>query len=638
MRQVYDANLSDIEEDNDDFASISQRAPGKENDARPELLKSKDATSSMLKNRSFKTKASSDTSSDGNATVRKLKEMHLEADKTLSFGAKAGEGGARLSVGSSYKPPSVESAASACTSVVGGVVKTYHVSHHDTGHLARASGNGDLEMKDAGFDTVDKACQADISSTIRLYPSGPENAASPNVHQSDSGSRPTTCGTNGSAVSRGFPSGTSRTSAASMRFRARRNPAETSTGSPPERDGLAVDGNIGDKLRYKSLGSGAWAQQPIHNGAHEMPAQESFGATHQFCGMAGGYANGQGLPDLPIPPTPPTEDHWPHTQQQYQNLDHDRYMMNQHDWVSRPSSPSAPMAYGANMNLGKPDGYEAHHGTGGFGFGSGAEYATHPGYYNRPQNGFKSAAHFSDAHCRRDFSGDSYYDPPIKDEYEYNKPSYSGGGFGQPQQSYQSEYQDEHGSKSQYGPQPQYGTQSKYGAQTQYGFQGQPGGWSEYQDNGFTHQGPAFEDSGYSAPKEFDFSFIGQGNNSEWAANAYVPTHEEINAYMERNCANPGPQMATAPRAEPQWTIYEDKDDGAAAARGLQQGDDIRAAAYAWRDGKTSVHHVSSSTPGNGNTVTILSIREITSDEDLSGKFRGGRGGGDDDDGTFWDP
>lgn len=620
MRQVHDANLSDIEEDKDDHASTSKRAPGKENDARAGFLKSREATSSMLKNRSFKTKADSDTSSDGNATIKKLKEMHLEADKALNFGAKAGDGGARLSAGSSYKPPSVESA-SGFGSVVGGDVKTYHVSHHDTGHLARASGEGDFEMKDAGFDTADKACQADMSSTIRVYLSGPEAAASPmQVQQSDSGSRPTTCGTNDSGASRRFPSGTSGTSAASIRFRSRRNPAATSTGSPPERDGLAVDGNIGDHLRYKALGSGAWAQQQVHNGAHEVPSYGTFGGARQFDGMAGGYGNGQKLTDLPMPPTPPRESHWPHPQQQYQNHAYDNYAMNQHEWEPRLSPPSAPKAYDASMSPSKPGGYGVHYGTGGFGPGSGAEYATNTDYYSRPHNGFNSAAHFSDAHCRRDFSGDSYYDHG-SDQYDYSKPSYSGGGFAQPQKSYQYGGQDECGPKSQYVPQSQYGTQAHHGAETQYGLQSQPGSWTEYHDNGFPQQDLAFgEDSSYSAPKEFDFSFIGKGNNSARVSNTYVPTNEEINAYMERNFTSPAQQTTTTPRAEPQWTIYEDEDDGGAGEQ--QPGGDPRAGAHAWRDGKTSFHHVSSSTPGN--TVTILSIREITSDEDLSGKFDGG--------------
>lgn len=627
MRQVHDANLSDIEEDKDDQASTSKRAPGKENDACAGLLKSREATSSMLKNRSFKTKTDSEASSDGNATIKRLKEMHLEADKTLNFGVKAGDGGARLSAGSSYKPPSVESA-SGCSSMVGGDVKTYHVSHRDIGYRARASGNCDLEMKDAGFDTADKACQADISSNIRVHLSGPETAASPmEIRHSDSGSRPTTRGTNDSGVPRKFNSGTSRTSVASMRFRARRNPAETSTGSPPERDGLALGGNIGDRLRYKALGSGVWAQQSAYNGAHERPSQGTFGGAHQFDVMEGGYANGQKLTDLAMPPTPPLESQWPQAQQQYQNLGHDSYAMSQHEWTAQSSPPSASQAYSASMNPGKPEVYGAHYGTGGFGPGPGAEYANNSSYYSRPYNGFNSAAHFSDAHCRRDFSGESYYDQAPENHPEYNKPSYPAGGFA-PQQSYQYGDQHEYVPNPQYEPQSQYGTQTQHGTQTQYGFQSQPRGWTEYHENGFSQQDPAFGDeNGYSTPKEFDFSFIGKGNNSAWAANTYVPTPEEINAYMERNCTNAGPQAAAA-CAEPQWTIYEDEDDGAALEQ--QQGGDPRVDAYAWRDGKTSVHHVGSSTPGN--TVTILSIQEITSDEDLSGKFGGGHGG---DDGMF---
>lgn len=628
MRQVHDAKLSDIEEDKDDHANASNRAPGKENDARAGLLKSREATSSMLKNRSFKTKTDSDTSSDGNVTIRKLKEMHLEADKTLNFGGKSGDGGARLSAGSSYRPPSAESA-SDCSSMVGRDAKTYRDSHCDTENLPQAGRKGDFEMRGAGFDTADKACQADISSSVRVRPRRPDAAPSPMaVHQSDSGSRPTTSGTEGSGVSYGFPSGTSRTSAASMRFRARRKPAETSTGSPPERDGLAADGNIGDSLRYQTFGSGAWDQQPARDGAPGLSSQGPFAGAPQFDGLAGGYGNGQKLTDIPMPPTPPREFHRPFPQQQYQRFDNDRYMMNQPGWASRSSSPSAPKTYGHSMGPGKPDGYGAHHGAGGSGPGFGAEYDTRPDDFSRPPNGFNSAAHFSDAHCRRDFSGDSYHDQENEGQHEYFKPLYRGGGFTQPPQGYQQGNQDEYGPNSQYGSQYQYGTQPQYSGQTQFGFQDQPGSWAEQNGGGFPQHGPAFEDDSYSAPKEFDFSFVNQGADSRLGTNTYVPSQEEMDAYMERRSRNPGPQTTTTPtpHAEPPWTIYEDHNDG--ATREHHPGCGPRAAAYAWHDGKTSLHNVSSSTPGN--TVTILSIREITSDEDLSGKSDGGRGNDDD--------
>lgn len=615
MRQVHDANLSDIEEDDkDDHVSTSHRAPGKENDARAGLLKSKEATSSMLKNRSFKTKTDSDTSSDGKVTIKKLKEMHLEADKTVNFGSKAGDGGARISAGSSYKPPSVESEPG-CSSTIGGDVKTYHLSYREGGNLAPASGNGDCEMKDAGPYTADKACQADINSGIRVFPSGPDTAASPmDVYQSDSGSRANTCGTDGSGVSCKFPSGTSRTSAASMRFRARRNPAETSTGSPPERDGLAVDENIGDKVRYEAFGSGSWAQQAAHSSAHEQPLQGTFGGAHQSGSMAGGYGNGQKLTDLPVPPTPSHESNWPYTQQQYSSAD--QYMVNHRDWAAQSSPPSASSAYHHNMGPPKSAGYAAHYGAGGSGVGTGAQYTAQSSYSSRPQNGFNSAAHFSDAHCRRDFSGESYYDHGNEDQYGYSRPSYQDSAFAQTQQSYHDGHQYGRGPQSRYGTQAQYNNQS--------------GSWAEYNGQGFSQQGQTFgDDSGHSAPKEFDFSFLGQGNS---ASDNYVPTQEEINAYTQRNCmgsgSGPSPQTKTrTPRAESQWTIYEDDD----ATRNQQRWGDPTVGAYAWSDGKTSVHHVGSSTPGN--TVTILSIREITSDEDLSAKFGGNWD--DDDDGTF---
>ena len=623
MRQMHDASLSDIEEDRDGYAGASKRAPGKENDARQGLLKSREATSSMLKNRSFKTKTSSDTSSEGNVTIEKLREMHLEADTTLNLGGKAGDGGARLSAGSSYKPPSVESA-SGCNSVVGGDVKTYHISRCEVGHLAQAGGNGDCEMKDAGSDTADKACQADISSSFRLHPNRLDTAVSPlHVQQSDSGSRPTTCGTNDSGASCSFPSGTSRTSAASIRIRARRNPAETSTGSPPERDGLSAAENIGDKLRHKAPGSGPWAQHPVRNGAEGLPSLGVSGGAPPSSGFAGGYANGRDMSGFPTPPTPPHESHWPYAQQQ--NLGPDQYMMKHREWATPSSPPSAPMAFGHSMCQGKPDGYGAHYGAGGSGSSSGAEYATQTGYFGRPHNGFNSAAHFSDAHCYRDFSGDSYCGNTSAQQHEYDRPSYPGGGFAQTQQSYQYGQQHEYDPRSQYRPQPRCGTQP------QYGFQSEPGSWPEYSGSGFSRQDPDFggDNSGYSAPKDFDFSFIGQCE-SGWAANTYVPTNEEINAYMERSFTNPGPQTMNMSHTEPQWKIYEDEGDGAAPE---QQGGDARPGAYAWRDSKTSVHRVNSSTPGN--TVTILSIREITSEEDLSAECHGGRGN---DDGMYFEP
>lgn len=608
MRQVHDASLSDIEEDKYDHASAFGRAPGKENDARQGLLKSREANSSMLKNRSFKTKASSDTSSEGNATIEKLKEMHLEAGNAFDFGGKTGDGGARLSAGSSYKPPSVESATDS-SSVAGGHVKTYDISRSEVRHVAQFGGNGDCEMKDAGSDTADKACQADISSTFRGRPNGAGTAASPlQVQQSGSGSSPTTCGASNSAASLRFPSGTSRSSAASTRFRARRNPAEASTGSPPERTSLATDENIGDKLRHKALGSGPWTQQPVQNGALEPSSRWISRDAPQFGGVADRCGNARDMSGFPTPPTPPHESHWPYSQQQH--LDTDRCMMERRGWAAPSSPPSAPMANGHGMTPIKPDGQGAHYNAAGAVSSSGVENATQSGYFSRPNNGFNSAAHFSDAHCRRDFSGDSYYDNTTSQQYEYNRPSYPGGDFAQSQRFYHYGQQHERDPRSHYPPQPQFGTEG------QHGFQSQPGGWPEYSGSDFPQQDPKFGDnSGYSAPNDFDFSFIGRGN-SGWAANTYVPTHEEINAYMERNFTNPEPPTNT-PRTEPQWKIYEDEGDSAAR---LEQGGDPRAGTFhAWHDGKTSVHHVSSSTPGN--TVTILSIHEITSDEDLPAKF-----------------
>ncbi|POS72776.1 hypothetical protein DHEL01_v208827 [Diaporthe helianthi] len=614
MRQVHDAGLSDIEDDSDDYSSASsKRAPGKENDARQGILKSREATSSMLKNRSFKTKTSSDTSSDSNVTIEKLKGMHLEAEKRLNFGAKAGEGGPRLSAASSYRPPSVESA-SGCNSVVGGDVKSCHVSRFEVGHLARAGENGDCDMKDADFDTADKACQANISSTSRVPPTASQTTVSPlQVQQSDSGSRPTTCGTDDSGTSCGFHSGTSRTSAASMRFRARRNPAETSTGSPPERESLAIHENIGDKLRYRSLGSGAYAHYPVQYGAQELPPQGISGSAPQFSGIIGGFANARDQSGFPTPPTPPHESYWPHDQQH--NLEPDGHMMNRRGWAAAISPPTAPMVYGRSTSQAQPDTSKAYYGDGNPSSSSGAEYGTKPGYFGH--NGFNSAAHFSDAHCRRDFSGDSYYDNTntTAQQYDYNKPSQQRSGSAQTQQN------DHHVQQP-----PQYNSTSPYQSKAQDGFYDEPGTWPKYNVNGFSEQDPAFGDSsGESRPKDFDFSFIGQGK-SGWAADTYVPTNEEINAYMERNFANARPEATSMPCTEPQWKIYEDEGDGTALG---QQGSDARAGAYSWRDGKTSVHRLGSSTPGN--TVTILSIREITSDEHLSAKTDNERGGGDDD-------
>lgn len=619
MRQVHDASLSDIEEDKDTCSTASKkRAPGKENDAHQGLLKSREATSFMLKNRSFRTKTSSETSSDSNVTVEKLRGMHLEGGQKLQFGGRAGQGGARLSAVSSYKPPSVESA-SGCNSVVGDDVQTYHISRREVGHLAQAGEDGDYEMKDSDSDTADKACQADISSTFQVPPEWSETKVSPlQRQQSDSGSRPTTCGTDDSVASRAFHSGTSRTSAASMRFRARRNPAEPSTGSPPERECLAMHENIGDKLRYRPLGSGAHARHPAQYGTQELRPQGTSGAGLHFSGVAGGFANFRDASGFPAPPTPPHESYWPHDQQP--DLESDRYMMDRFKLAAPTSPPTAPMAYSHSASLARPDGSENHYRAGNSGSSSGAEYGTKPGCFNHSYNAFNSAAHFSDAHCRRDFSGDSYYDSTAAQQHDHDKPSQPGSGFLETQQSFQDVQQP----TSRYRPRAQHGTQG------QYGFHNEPGTWPEYNVNGSSQQHSAFgETSGESAPKDFDFSFIRQGK-SRGAAGTYVPTNEDINAYMERNFTNPRPEATSMPCTEPQWKIYEDDGDGTALE---QQGSDAHPDAYAWCDSKTSVHHVGSSTPGN--TVTILSIREITSDEDLS--VKPDDDGGPDDDGMFFE-
>lgn len=90
----------------------------------------------------------------------------------------------------------------------------------------------------------------------------------------------------------------------------------------------------------------------------------------------------------------------------------------------------------------------------------------------------------------------------------------------------------------------------------------------------------------------FDFSHIGE-------------THAEGPAFKrERKFA----QTATPQRHS--WRLYDEGDV-----------DDYERGDYEWRDGQTTVHRVDrSQVPNSGNRITILSIREIKSDEELSEK------------------
>lgn len=582
---MHDAELSDIHEDEDGDSTMSNCAPGKENEDPDKAKKIKKATSFLLKDRAFKTKTSSDTSSEGSIPIKMLKSLHLEADKTLSFGGQAGVGGARLSEGS-YKPAFVESTLSGSSLAH---VENHHASGKNAKNVASSQADGDCEMTDAGAraDGPQGGQDDDTSPTILAFP---HQRGSPpkKVHWSDNGSRPTTADSKSSAFTSSGRSDTSVTSAGSLR-RPRRNPAETSTGSPLERDSVKKEENIGDSLRRSSKG----AEKPQSTGGDDTsgqglpPSQGTFGESPEFGrDPNGSYTRGQTLSGYDMPPTPPQERYGPYLRggQEYQQhnpsyWDTLRAQSPAQDVpnFSRPyQSPEKP----------RPDApYNAYNAP---------SHGTRPEYSSYAPNSFDSAAHFSDKDSRRDFSGNYYYDATSGGTCEYA--------------SYEAGYNA--GGPFAYTPAHNYGFAPEAERQTyMYASQcGSNGGFPEQSGFGASD----FPGRVPSPPSHsFDFSGFGKNQDDKRANDefySHIPKEEDVREFTRSFMAQAGGQ--TTPPPQPTWHLYDDGDAEEHKAGG----------GFEWRgNGQTTVHRPSSGdSASSGNMVTILSIREITDDDEMS--------------------
>ncbi|ROV89973.1 hypothetical protein VMCG_10115 [Cytospora schulzeri] len=582
QRQMHDAELSDIHEDEDGDSIMSNSAPGKENEDPEKAKKIKKATSFLLKNCAFKTKTSSDTSSEGSIPIKILKSMHLEAEKTLSFGGQAGLGGARLS-GGSYKPASVESTLSDSSLAH---VDYHYASGADTENMAPGQGDVDSEMGNAGTRTDGRTNeQDDTSPTILAFPHQRDTSSpSKQVHWSDNGSRPTTADSDSSAFTRSLRSDTSVTSAGSLR-RPRRHPAETTTGSPLEKDSVNKEENIGDSLRRSSMGT----EQPRSreyggdvNGQGLPPSQGTFGETPEFGrNLTGSYTRGQTLSGYGMPPTPPQELYGPYVRGGHV------YQHNPSYWDSlRAQSPAQDVPNFSrpyqSPQKSRPDAPNyAYDGSG---------YGTHPESSEHSTGGFDSAAHFSDKDSRRDFSGNSYFDSTACEFTPYE------GGYNPGSFEYMSSHHDgtaPETAREAYMYAPQYASNGGYPAQSGFGPSNFPG----------TVPPPS--------SRSFDFSGFGKsqddkGSNDEFYS--HIPKEEDVRNFTRTFMSHAERRMTPPP--QPKWHLY---DDGDADEHKAERG-------YEWRgNGQTTIHRPSSGdSAASGNMVTILSIREITDDDDLS--------------------
>ncbi|KAK7744933.1 hypothetical protein SLS53_003166 [Cytospora paraplurivora] len=580
QRQMHDAELSDIHEGEDGDSTSSNTAPGKENRDPYMAKKVKKATSFLLKNRDFKTKTSSDTSSEGSLPTKMLKAMHLEEEKKLGYGAQAEFGGARLSIGS-YKPPSVESTSSG-SSVAH--VGTQRGSGEDVENMAPAQGGVDSEVRDAGTRAKGHSGeQGDRSPTILAYPHHGSTGSPKKVHWNDDGSRPTTAESNNSAFSCSLRSETSVTSAGSFR-RPRRNPADTSNGSPLERDGVKNELYIGDSLRCKSKASERLQSSGGSSGQGLPPSQDAFGEGREFDRvLTDSHNRGQTLSGYDMPPTPPQERYglYDHSSTAYQNKP--SYWESLH---SQPPAQDVPNFSRPYQSPSKPRSSAPYYVYDGAGDG------TRPDYLSHMHNGFNSAAHFSDKDARRDFSGNSYQDPTTEAACEYTS------------------YQDSHNAQEPFEyAYPPHGNTSTRTEREAYMYA------SQYGSHGGYHEDHAFGANNFpgSVPapsRSFDFSSFGnkQGDKNDTDDfYSHVPDEEDIRNFSRRFMSHT--EDGNTPPTRPQWHLYDDGDDD-------EHHPDHE---FEWRgDGQTTIHRPSSGdSASSGNKMTILSIREITSDEDL---------------------
>lgn len=503
---MRDAELSDIDEDEDEETTS---APGKENQDPNKGKNLRASRSFMLKNCSFNTKSTSDASSEGAQPLDLFKAKHLDEDTARD--SRDG-GGVRLSAGS-YKPPSVKPAPGG-SSALGIEPSGGSEESVESGEVA-----SDCEMENAG--AAEPGRDGLSPSPTILAPTQPAFTASSarkKVHWTRDNNCPTTAESSyqpyqsDSGFSSGYRSDVSMKSTGS-RGRHRRDPAEFSTGSPPEQERVRTVESVSGSL-----------QGSAHKSDVDMPVDmPPFTAVRQ---TLSGYP-------YTMPPTPPAS--YEPASVRYANFE-DRNggqnATNYKDFSTQSPVQDVPNFSRPHQSPNKPRDNDSYI------YGnpvSGPGYGTRPDYLSQSY-AFNSTANFSDSTTRRDFSG---YEAPDFDVYNSPENGQDGAGFHMG-----------YGSGCPFPPSP-------------------------------------------SAPGDssFDFSHIGE-------ANAEGQTFKR-----QKFARTKTPQRHS-------WRLYDDGDM-----------DEDERGGYEWRDGQNTVHRAGGNqAPNSGNRVTILSIQEIESDEELSEK------------------
>lgn len=650
---MYDASMSDIDEDDDDGDITT--APGKENEDPNKPRKLKATQSFILKHGATNTKTSSDSSfssasESGGVPIDMLKAMHLDADRARGLSCSKSEH-FRLS-GESYKPPSVESLPGAgendieiqdasASATFGGVdLSAQDFSPHHDQRSSRAE-KGCQTVPDSPVVILTSAqhrvsaieptaaAQSNKKSVrwgkdLSSCPATTENTAGivPQPYQSDSG-----------FSSSGYRSDVSMRSASSARGRLRRPPpGEYSTGSPPARQSTAIPAQkeCHGKDCVNSLKRRA-SQQPgqrlqwnnnSHSGQHLPASRSTF---EDDVGNFAGTGEGISMPNLACGPTLSgfpcgANNNLPTPPESHDQTKGAATTGSFPGDVER-GNPGGTGTWGCSYDQNIPNFSRPHHSPRrdtradtaypvAEAYPSSSGYGTRPDYVRQQQQQqhphpayptFSSATRFSDSTTRRDFS------------------RYTAALASEETTSYQ-QYMD----SLSPDPNVDFGYYSNYKQEWEVPFdeQGQQPNYHHYSGN-FSNP-PASQDC-----STFDFSYLDEGQKD---TETKFVRRNKINS--SKSTAPAAGHPTTTPSRSQQW--YLDEDDDATfeiyESGGGGQGN------YRWDDGHTTIHrsgsddqslpyHHDTSTTSNQprNVVTILSIQEITSDEELSGNDGNGK-------------
>lgn len=556
---MRDAELSDVEEDDEENTNTD---------------KTKKSTKlNISRDCSLKTKTDSDES-EGRTMVEKLKNMYLDEKKKLN----SKQGGARLVPDSSgsyhhdpYRPPSCESGMtdSMVSPKIGGFPDNVkdtiqEVDHPTTGVAASTPGQcghstkPDQDKRAGISKSLNTACQTDNSENITTSQQ-PNTSSMRKVHWPADSQMPKPR----DEYDSGFSSDASMRSTSS-RGRIFRDPAEESTGSPPERT-----------ERNDSTGPVLGQSTPNLGGLPKMADSHNVDSHVQHPwvkkNVVGGDQTGQGLAHsnsfpavpfgYPMPPTPPNryepQPSWSSGDVKDAQNYNGSYPWSQHARApaknvpnfSKPMSPNAGYRPGASQHSNKCSS------------GYGTSYGTRPEYLHQ-------------------------------DPSNFDRSRYSNG--------------------------------TPYGFASAYPGNGSPDGDDSPESMDHMRSSCAAPDDGFSSP--FNFSTFGKSDNNKGANTrtmddfySHQPNDEEVRqrtrTFVRSQHSNP----------KFQWQMYDDGD----ANEQYQQHQEAQAQAA------TACGYESSGAGTDGSaksgivrpSVTILSIEEITDEEELAELEKDGRHG-----------